>query len=75
MSYFNPLPPLKRPRARKGVPRPPDGLWTVPEALAFLMISERHLRDLIKEKRIPVVHLGASVRFRPEDLREFVRPK
>ena len=46
---------------------PPRNL-RLPEAAAYLTISERKLYDLVKRRRIPVVRLGGRLVFRLEDL-------
>jgi excisionase family DNA binding protein len=47
-------------------------LYSVPEAADFLNISIHTLRAWISQRRIPFIKLGRGVRFRPEDLNEFI---
>ena len=53
----------------------PSFLLTVRDAAIALAISERKLWTLTKSGEMPVVRLGRSVRYRPEDLREFARQR
>jgi excisionase family DNA binding protein len=41
-----------------------DPLMTVPEWAQYHGLTERHVRDLIAKKRIPVVRIGRAVRLR-----------
>ncbi|WP_404433136.1 helix-turn-helix domain-containing protein [Microbacterium lacus] len=43
-------------------------LWDVPAAAAHTGLTERYIRRLIAERRIPTVKLGRLVRIRPDDL-------
>jgi excisionase family DNA binding protein len=43
-------------------------LLNIPAAAARLDITERHLRELIYQKRIPYAKVGRLVRFDPADL-------
>jgi excisionase family DNA binding protein len=45
---------------------------TVAEAAGYLSVSERFIRRLIHERRIPVVRLGRHVRLAGVDLEAFV---
>lgn len=47
-------------------------LLTAKEAAAALAISERWLWGLTKERRIKSIRVNRSVRYRIEDLREFI---
>ncbi len=44
-----------------------------PEAEAFLRISERSLRNLVRRGQIPVVRLGGRVLYRRESLMVVIR--
>ena len=50
----------------------PDRPLTVPEAAALLGVSERFIRHLVAERRIPYIKLGRLLRFDPEDLAAFI---
>lgn len=47
-------------------------LWKRPEAARALAISERKLDELVKNNAIPVVRIGRSVRFDPQDVRGWI---
>lgn len=47
-------------------------LLTVPEAAARANVSERMIRRLISERRIPFHHLGRHVRVAEGDLLRFI---
>lgn len=47
-------------------------LWDVPRAAERLGVTERWVRRAIAERRIPFVKVGHFVRFRPEDLDDYV---
>lgn len=47
-------------------------LLTPDEAAESLQISESYLYELKSRDRIPYVKVGANLRFRPEDLEEYV---
>jgi predicted DNA-binding transcriptional regulator AlpA len=72
-------------RARKGHPQLslfspaelPPRLWTLDEVAEFLQMSKDWVRDHAtrRQPRIPSIRLGgrrAVLRFRPQDVREFV---
>ncbi len=44
------------------------GLWTLEETADWLAVTERMVRRLVAERRIPYVKVGRYVRFRPEDV-------
>ena len=50
--------------------RPP--LLDVPGAATHLGTSERHVRRLVHERRIPYVKVGGKVRFRVEELERWL---
>jgi len=43
-------------------------LLTVPEAAEYLSVTERFIRRLVAERRIPRQYVGRHLRFRIEDL-------
>ena len=47
-------------------------LLTPDEAAEALQISKSYLYELKSRNHIPFVKIGANLRFRPEDLREYV---
>jgi excisionase family DNA binding protein len=47
-------------------------LFTVADAAAYLSVTERFIRRLIHERRIPVIRLGRHVRLAEADLEAFV---
>ena len=44
------------------------GLWTSRETAEWLAVTERMIRRLVQERRIPFVRVGKFIRFRPEDV-------
>jgi excisionase family DNA binding protein len=60
--------------ARTGRPSDRNGVCELPELLdtpalaACLSITERHVRRLVAERRIPFVKVGRFVRFDPVDV-------
>ena len=72
-------------RAREAAPQPtlfspaelPPRLWTLEEVAEFLQMSADWVRDHAtrRQPRIPSIRLGgrrAKLRFRPQDVRQFV---
>jgi len=49
-----------------------EALLTVPQAARWLKVCERTLFDHTKKRRIKVVRIGRSVRYRPSAVREFI---
>ena len=47
-------------------------LLTAAEVARILNISLRSVRRLIKDGKLPIVHVGRSVRIRPEALEAFI---
>lgn len=47
-------------------------LLDVAGAAERLGTTERHVRRLVSERRIPFVKVGDKVRFRPEDLERWI---
>jgi excisionase family DNA binding protein len=59
--------------ADSGRPIGPPRRWlTAAEVAELLNLSLRTVRRLIKDQKLRVVHVGHSVRVRPEDLDEFI---
>jgi excisionase family DNA binding protein len=50
-------------------------LITAREQAALLSVSTRHLHDLTKERLVPCVRLGRSVRYSPEAVIEALAAK
>lgn len=50
-----------------------DGYLSVAEAAEHLNTSERFVRRLVSERRVPFHKVGRHVRFAKSDLDEFVR--
>ncbi len=50
-----------------------EPLVTVREAATRLALKESTIRRMIFERRIPVVHLGRSVRIKVEDIDAMIR--
>ena len=47
-----------------------------PQEVAFILnISERHLRRLVEEGKIPYVEIDGAPRFLPEDIREWIKKR
>lgn len=53
-------------------PQSPDGLLDSPQLAARLGCTERMVRKMTAERRIPFVKVGRLVRFRPQDVEAFV---
>ena len=51
---------------------PPPLLLTPSEAWTTLRVCERTLRTLTRQRQIPVVQIGRSVRYDPADLRAWI---
>ena len=58
------------PQGRKPVLPP---LLTVDEVASILKLSSRQVRRLIKDKALPVLRIGCSIRISPPDLDLWVR--
>lgn len=54
-------------------PPDPDRLLTAAEVSRLLHISRSLLYDLIQQGDIPSLHIGRAVRFRWQDLQEYIR--
>jgi len=53
-------------------PRRPEPPLTLPEAAAYLNVSQRFMRRLVAERRIAFHKLGHLLRFRVTDLDRFL---
>jgi excisionase family DNA binding protein len=53
----------------------PARLLTVQEVAELLQLSSRQVRRLIAEKRLEALHLGSSVRVRPEAVAALLQSK
>jgi excisionase family DNA binding protein len=53
--------------------RSPESLLDIPALAARLPVSERFIRRLVHERRIPYLKLGHFVRFDPRDVDEVLR--
>jgi excisionase family DNA binding protein len=53
--------------------RGPESLLDIPTLAARLAVSERFVRRLVHERRIPYLKLGHFVRFDPRDVEEVLR--
>lgn len=61
-------------RHNNELPKPIEPLLTLPEVAKLLKVSERHISKLSSEGLFPrKVMLGRSVRYRPEDIRQFMK--
>ena len=50
-------------------------LWTVAQAAEELQVSPKHLYRMVKDKRVPYVRVGASLRFSPAELQKWLADK
>ena len=48
-------------------------LWDITEVAERLGITERFVRRLVAERRIPYIKVGRFVRFDPDDLADWIR--
>jgi excisionase family DNA binding protein len=56
-----------------GPPAPTRGHpLTLPEAAAYLNVTERYMRRLVTDRRIPYFKVGRLLRFSAEDLDAFL---
>ena len=69
-------PPCRAPRPQRptsGPPTPTRGRpLTLPEAAAYLNVTERYMRRLVTDRRIPYFKVGRLLRFSAEDLDAFL---
>lgn len=49
-----------------------SSLLTYREVAAWLSISESYVRRLVMHRKIPIVKIGRSVRFRPTDIEQWI---
>lgn len=55
---------------------PPDPmLWNVARAAQELSLSRAHVYRLVREKRIPHIRVGESIRFSPAALQKWLNDK
>ena len=52
---------------------PPTKLLKAPEVAVFLYCSKAFVYKLIKQRKLPSVQIGYSIRVKPEDLNRFIR--
>lgn len=52
--------------------RPIPGLLTVKEAAQVLRVSQRKAAEMKASGILPYVQIGRSVRFRPQDLEDYI---
>lgn len=50
----------------------PEPLWKVPDVARFLSMSPSWVYKKAEAGRLPCVRIGASLRFRPEEIRAFL---
>lgn len=50
-----------------------ETLLTTEQVCKILRVTSRTIRNLTKDKRLKHIKIGASVRFSPADLREYMR--
>jgi excisionase family DNA binding protein len=50
-----------------------NGLMTVLQVAERLGLKPATIRKMIFQRRIPIVRIGRSVRFKPEDIEKIVR--
>jgi excisionase family DNA binding protein len=49
-----------------------EALWTVQDVADFLKLAPKTIRNKVSANEIPSLKIGGSLRFRPEDIREWV---
>jgi len=52
---------------------PPTKLLKAPEVAVILNCSKAFVYKLIKQRKLPSVQIGYSIRVKPEDLNQFIR--
>jgi excisionase family DNA binding protein len=52
---------------------PPTKLLKAPEVAVILNCSKAFVYKLIKQRKLPSVQIGYSIRVKPEDLNRFIR--
>ncbi len=50
-----------------------QAMMTVKQVTEYLNISRQHLHTLTKENKIPFYKLGGAVRYRREDIEEYLK--
>lgn len=56
-----------------GTARPPGAPWAIPDAAAFLAVSERHLSRLLTANRVRSVRLGRRRLIPDDEVRRLAR--
>lgn len=49
-----------------------DPLWTVNEVAIYLKLAKQSVYRMVCEARIPHIHIGRTVRFRKDDIDEWL---
>jgi excisionase family DNA binding protein len=49
-----------------------ESLWTVAEVAEFLKLRPKTIRNKVSADQIPHLKIDGSLRFRPEDIRQWV---
>lgn len=56
------------------LPRQSDeDLWEVEDVMAYLKVSDKTVRRLIRRSGLPYKRIGGQLRFIPEDVRQWAR--
>lgn len=55
------------------VPSADEPLWTAQQVAAHLRVSRSMIYKLARNKRLPVIPIGALLRFNPDHVRAFAR--
>lgn len=69
----SPTPPGLGSPAVSASPSLAEPLWDVPTLAAFLHVSRSWVYQRVEAGALPCVHLGAAVRFVPDDIRAWLR--
>lgn len=55
-----------------GESRDPEGaLWSVPDVVRYLRVSERWVRQQVSLGNLPAMKIARNLRFDPDDVRNF----
>lgn len=49
-----------------------EGLWTVADVAEFLKLRPKTIRNKVSADQIPYLKIDGALRFRPEDIRQWV---
>lgn len=49
-------------------PMPPEKLWTVADVADYFGVSERTVRNWQRTLRLPLLCIGGTIRFRPNEV-------